>query len=213
MSLIRYLSSGSRGLTKGAPPMGRYRLPDGRLIPDFGSAKNPFTPKSLPPQDENRPADGVTARAASTQAAPPSPASLPGPTPKSARLRLTGQRIRGLMGGLRSRMGALTSRLRAVWALIRRVPGAALERLPRRKAPVRFAATAASPVKRPVQGELSLETVRVVRNDLTDTDYEVVCSETATASPVKRVPQTVPLPVRQRPLGRLAERLFSQKVH
>jgi hypothetical protein len=55
--------------------------------------------------------------------------------------------------------------------------------------------------------------VRVVRNDLTDTDYEVVCSETVTGSPVRRVPQTVALPTHPRPLGRLAERLFSQKLH
>jgi hypothetical protein len=86
-------------------------------------------------------------------------------------------------------------------------------RLPGRKAPVRYAGTVAPRAAGPIQGELSLENVRVVRNDLTDTDYEVVCSETVTGSPVRRVPQTVALPTHPRPLGRLAERLFSQKLH
>jgi hypothetical protein len=64
-----------------------------------------------------------------------------------------------------------------------------------------------------VQAELSLEKVRVVRNDLTDTDYEVVCADTATASPIKKAPATVPVSTQPRTLGRLAERLFSQKTH
>lgn len=77
---------------------------------------------------------------------------------------------------------------------------------------MRFANTVAPRADGAGQGELSLENVRVVRNDLTDTDYEVVCSQTSTASPVKRVPQTESLPTPPRPLGRLAERLFSQKL-
>jgi hypothetical protein len=87
-----------------------------------------------------------------------------------------------------------------------------MARMPRRKRPVPFASSVAPLPGRAMQGELSLENVRVVRNDLTDTDYEVVCSETATASPVKRVPLTVPMTAEPRALGRLAERLFSQKT-
>jgi len=58
-----------------------------------------------------------------------------------------------------------------------------------------------------VQGELSLENVRVVRNDLSDTDYEVVLADTATASPVRR--GGGPATARAKgSLGSLAERLF-----
>jgi hypothetical protein len=78
--------------------------------------------------------------------------------------------------------------------------------------------TSVCPETGPVQGELSLENVRVVRNDLTDTDYEVVAADTATASPVKQAPQTVPVSAKPelpepRPLGQLADRLFSPKTH
>jgi hypothetical protein len=64
----------------------------------------------------------------------------------------------------------------------------------------------------PIQAELALDHVRVVRNDLSDTDYEVVCADTSTASPVKRVPAPVSLPTPSRPLARLAQRLFREKV-
>ncbi|MCU0770896.1 MAG: hypothetical protein MUE94_03870 [Verrucomicrobia bacterium] len=211
MSLIRFLSSGSRGLTKGAPPLGRYRLPDGRVIPDFGGGKNPFASKTLPAQEE--PAVGVTAKAALTQAAPPSPAVLPQGADVLSRWARKG---RSVVESVRSRLPQVSAAgfgLPRLLEGVKRFPQMALQALPRKKAPVRFAATASARVQGPLQGELSLENVRVVRNDLTDTDYEVVCSETATASPVKRVPQTVPLIPQSRPLGRLAERLFSQKAH
>jgi len=207
MSLIRFLSFGSRGLTKGAPPMGRYRLPDGSLIPNFGAGKNPFTTKALPPQRDPSPAAGATARAASTQAAPPSPAPL------HRALRVRAAQVFARTGPA---VRAALSRIRPVWAQAvqwgRRLPAALMARMPRRKRPVPFASSVAPLPGRAMQGELSLENVRVVRNDLTDTDYEVVCSETATASPVKRVPQTVPMTAEPRALGRLAERLFSQKT-
>jgi hypothetical protein len=37
--------------------------------------------------------------------------------------------------------------------------------------------------KRPVQGELSLERVKVVRNDLSDTDLEIVTAKAGSRSP------------------------------
>lgn len=206
MNLIRFLSSGSRGLSKGAPPMGRYRLPDGTLIPNFGSGKNPFASKTLPSQGGTSPAAGVTARAASTQAAPPSSVHLqPGQ-------RTTAQHLTALLEWSR-RMGTRAWRI-TLWAVhrVKLLAGSFGSMLPRGKTRTFLATSSAPRPAGPVQGELSLENVRVVRNDLTDTDYEVVCGETTTASPVTRAPQIVPVPTSPRRLGRLAERLFSQKT-
>jgi hypothetical protein len=96
---------------------------------------------------------------------------------------------------------------------IKRMPAGLIARVRRRRSQAVVTLPPAHAASGPVQGELSLENVRVVRNDLTDTDYEVVCAETATASPVKRAPQAAPAPAEVRTLGRLAERLFSQKTH
>jgi len=208
MNLIRFLSSGSRGLTKGAPELGRYRLPDGRLIPDFSSSKNPFNHKDLPSRAETSPAIGVTAKAASTQAALPSSV----PFPQAVRAK-AGRGVAGILaalGGLLTRVRSLGLRL---LQSVKGIPARLIGRLPRGRNRATATASSTRPVERPVQGELSLENVRVVRNDLTDTDYEVVCAETSTASPVKRVPKVTPAPVKHGALGRLAERLFSQKAH
>jgi hypothetical protein len=81
----------------------------------------------------------------------------------------------------------------------------------RRRSP--FARSASAKLEGPVQGEFSLDQVRVVRNDLSETDYEVVRAATATASPVKRAPETVKVSAStRRPLGRLAGRLFKHKA-
>lgn len=212
MSLIRFLSSGGRGLTKGAPPMGRYQLPDGQLIPDFGKGKNPFTPTSVPSQAKSSPATGVTAKAASTQAAPSSP--VPFQAPAQSRAGRGIATVRDVLRGLLEQVGLLGRRM---GQSVKRLPVGLVARLPLRRARVAMPSTSVRPETGPVQGELSLEKVRVVRNDLTDTDYEVVAAETSTASPLRRAPQTVPLspkPVSPEPrsLGRLADRLFSQKT-
>ncbi len=206
MSLMRFLSSGSRGLTKGAPPMGRYRLPDGRLIPDFGSGRNPFASKSLPVAGDASPEAGITAEAASTQAVPPSPVALEPRTPVAALLGVSRRMARGVSAQVKPAMRQALHGLKGLGA-------ASLARLRRRETRAPLATSSRPQVAGPVQGELSLEKVRVVRNDLTDTDYEVVCAETVTASPLKKVPATVSLSPQPRALGRLAERLFSQKPH
>jgi hypothetical protein len=64
-----------------------------------------------------------------------------------------------------------------------------------------------------VQTELSLENVRVVRNDLEESDLEVVTSPTATSTQV--APQTAPAQARRGPvppaLKKLTERLAGAK--
>jgi len=209
MNLIRFLSSGGRGLTKGAPPMGRYRLPDGRLIPTFGTGKNPFTSKTskvLSAQEESFSEAGVTAKAALTQAAPPSSVPL-------ARSETAGNwnvRYRSFLTGLWRRLQPVSLK---GFRWLKSLPSALIARLPRQKRRVPLATSSHPLPTGPVQAELCLENVRVVRNDLTDTDYEVVRAETTTASPLRKVPTTVAVPAQPRGLGRLAERLFSQKTH
>jgi hypothetical protein len=189
MSLMRFLSAGGRGLANGAPPMGRYRLPDGRVLPNFGG-KNPFgTKKTSPSQSSPGPATGVTAKAALTQAAPPLPVDSPVQTPA----RCLGRPCAAAPQGRRAR---LLNRLKALRAW-----------RPWRRASQAAGRTAPPMPGGPVQGELRLDNVRVVRNDLSDTDYEVVSAETSTASPV-RSPGQPRSAKAMAPLGRLAERLF-----
>jgi hypothetical protein len=189
MSLIRFLSAGGRGLAHGAPPMGRYRLPDGRVIPNF-AGKNPFgPPKHSPSQSSSPSATGVTAKAALTQAAPPLPVDSPAkPTGSSFRPEPVVVRP--------SRLANLARWLKALLAW----------RPWRRRSAVRGQKAPTVP-SGPVQGELRLENVRVVRNDLSDTDYEVVSAQTSTASPVRSSGQPKSGSA-MAPLGRLAERLF-----
>jgi hypothetical protein len=192
--------------------MGRYRLPDGQLIPNFSGAKNPFHAKNLPSQERLSPATGVTAKAASTQAAPSSSVSFPH-APRAG--------VGRTLSALRRVAARVAILCRQAWGRVREVSSGLIARL--RFGRNRPAVTLASPlsagvsVHAAVQAELSLENVRVVRNDLTDTDYEVVRAETATASPIKPAPQVMakpsPAPAPPRSLGRLAERLFSQKNH
>jgi hypothetical protein len=181
------------------------------LIPNFNSVRNPFNTKNLPSQEQSSPVTGVTAKAASTQAAPSSSVSFQ----EAARIR-TGQwglRIGGFLREVAARTQALGLQ---TFQWIGRQPAAWSARFRSGRSVARVTGPAERLSGGAVQGELSLENVRVVRNDLTDTDYEVVCSETATASPVRRVsrpaPAPTPAPAEARPLGRLAEKLFSQKT-
>jgi len=201
MNLIRFLSASSRGLAHGAPPMGKYRLPHGRVFPEFGR-KNPFGSKtSSPSLPEPTVAAGDTAKAALTQAAPPlpveSPAVEPTPFAPAPGRPAVGKRWVAGCGPLfrlwATRCGSL---LRSVLAWR---PWRARSRARKRNSDLA--------AHGPVQGELSLENVRVVRNDLSDTDYEVVLADTATASPVRR--GGGPATARAKgSLGSLAERLF-----
>ena len=67
---------------------------------------------------------------------------------------------------------------------------------------------APAPVPQPVQSELSLDAVKVVHNDLSDADVEVVPMKSRTAEPVA-VPE---LPPPSRPWEFLAERMFRATV-
>lgn len=192
-------------MAHGAPPLGKYRLPHGRVFPEFGK-KNPFDAKpSSPSQPPPAVAAGDTAKAALTQAAPPLPVdSSPAgarpfasaAAPVAARPAFWRRWLAGVSALPRrwaTRCGSLLKSLRS-WR-----PGPS-----RSRSRARHSAPTATG---PVQGELRLENVRVVRNDLSDTDYEVVLADTTTASPVRR--EGGPAAAASRgSLNKLAERLF-----
>ena len=141
--------------------LGRYRLPKRNPLPRFGSSKNPFA--SSPHVDLAPPA-GMPPPAPPT---PPEPrATTPeAPAPTEARVVAPVHPWRRWNGSARLRN--LVSILQNAASAVGRAP----QRWWTRKAilPARKRSPAL-----PVQGELSLDKVKVVRNDLHDSDVEVV---------------------------------------
>ena len=175
MSLLRLLRTGnSLDGVKGTE--GRYRLTRQRLLPQFGTARNPFSSRensalvqteAHPPEDPGakgaseersgipssceKPAAGFPS-AVQDQVISPN-GSCPGPkeTPRS--------RAVAFLGGWRTRVSRLLGR--------RRVKSA-------KPTIPRF-------TKQPVQSELSLDRIKVMRNDLTEADLEVVVASQPSA--------------------------------
>jgi hypothetical protein len=158
MSLLRLLTTGN-SLVGIKDAEARYQVSRQRLLPKFGPTRNPFR---------------------NTAASSPAQAACAGPTaqPTVARplARITSRTpVLGLalvksLASRRSAVSALLAKtaglgrgfagkLRAVFARRGRKPAVAV--LPR-------------PQKLPVQGEFSLDRIKVVRNDLSDTDLEVI---------------------------------------
>ena len=168
MSLLKLLTTGKS--LDGAKDLGsRYRMTNRRLLPKFGTAKNPFQADAAPAapahvevaapvqaQSVERPAEPVVPMApVAAQLAKPAIAQSTKSAPSL--LQLGTSKARGLASALQSRwssqLGSLLSR-------------------PASKPKAVFSAPAKS--TQPVQGELSLDRVKVVRNDLRDADLEVV---------------------------------------
>jgi len=163
MSLMKLLGVGKSviGLKGQASP---YRLTDQRLLPKFALDRNPFCSTVRPghaPGAEGGPSERPSATGTAEAPAKEAQAASP-PTGASAqaaggsKLRRTGRR--------------LTDRLQALF--VRSEPGPVKSAIPRLTRP-------------PVQGELSLERIRVVCNDLSDTGPQIVQirSKAAWASP------------------------------
>jgi hypothetical protein len=175
MSLLRLLAAGKSlvGLTD---TDGRYRLTHQRLLPQFGPTRNPFSSsrKSEPVQTEAQftgadVADGAPKEGCQTpNSCGTTAAALQSGLPdRTATTRVGG---RGLTEALRRRAAALLSGCKAKltgW-LGRASVKAAKPAIPRFTKP-------------PVQGELSLDRIRVVRNDLSDADLEVLPARTPAA--------------------------------
>src|SRR5262249_44752513 len=146
------------GLKEGAA---RYRMSDPRVMPRFGSGRNPFRQRTV----EAGPA-GDTASAQpilkGVEKAKPSGGLQDGRRAASKPATTSSPRqAQAAESWLKRRLGNAGKKLRGMF--------------PRRETPKPLKQT--RPLSGPVQGELSLDTVRVVRNDLSDSDYEVVAKK------------------------------------
>jgi hypothetical protein len=174
MSLLRLLTTG-KSLVGVKDDESRYRLTSQRLLPHFGPAKNPFSTERSPDpvQTERRVTrDGGENGASGKQCNVPSSSGKP-----TAALR-RGSNDRRVFGSARRHgfIEALRLRAAAVLSGWRTILCGSLGRLPGK------ATKPAIPqfMKQPVQGDLSLDKIKVVRNDLSDADLEVVTARQPT---------------------------------
>ncbi len=166
--MVRLLTAGKSLVGSGNEGGGRYRVDKRRLLPKFESGNNPFS------------AVEVEAKPSSPPASNPQPIrSLPKET-KATALPAIELPKRQLQQVAKLKSVNLSIWLEKLRAFTRRA-SSVLRRKP-----------LASPPPRPViQGELSLDRVRVVRNDLSDTDFEVVTAR-RTRPAVTNVPARLP---------------------
>jgi hypothetical protein len=220
MSLGRLLASG-RSLA-GGPLVGRYNVNEANRLPKFNAAKNPFATPVAKPAPEVTPTVQPVPPATPIAEAPASPANSPF---AAADLKQT-QRIPVLPRP-------------ALWD---RVSNAKAELMKLAKAVLPFALAAASKLlalagnllsrakrmrrkkepqsviprfgKPAVQGELSLDNVKVIRNDLEESDLEIVTAQTGTSTQV--APTVAPATPNRGPvppaLKKLTNRMLGVKL-
>jgi len=195
MSLGKLLATG-RSLA-GGPSAGRYNVSERNRLPKFNAAKNPFAPATDKPAVEPVPAPkpepepALPAEPSISEMSAVAPAAS-GPSPfvvadlkKTQRIpelavprrvdrvkqvvvglwRRSWQKALALLAWLKAGLAGLLNRVRRV----------------RRKEPTSVIPRFGKPA---VQGELSLDNVRVVRNDLEESDLEIVTAETNTSAQV-----------------------------
>jgi len=154
MSLVRLLTAG-KSLVGLRESENRYRLSSQRLLPRFEPKKNPFGSGSHPQTEASeKPAEPAVAESMTT-AASVTPAPMTQTEPVSAPQPVPPT------GSLLSRLWQRSSVLGLFSA--------------RGKRPASIRPEA----KRMLQAELSLEAVKVVRNDLSDSDVEIVTARPA----------------------------------
>ncbi len=197
MSLLQLLTTG-KCFTILREPTGRYRMTDPRAMPRFGSAKAPGAVAAtgeLPGCEATAPAnaqEGADPAVASQPKVPPEagiPIVAPGwaEAPKSLPAHNSGAGIFCWVAQVRQR---LTARF---------------ARRPRQSS----APAVSRPAKTAVQGELSLDLVRVVRNDLSDSDLEIVPAKAPATQMNSAAAGTAMSQRAAGILGRAATRLFT----
>lgn len=162
MSLGRLLTSG-KSLVGLHDPDSRYQMRAKNLLPKFGSDKNPFTrvkPESLEP--------------ARAEKIPTIARTMTPPETAAARLKETKRlpAVTAIKAGNELPETNLKAKvLGAIGSLLKKVNLLAWWRARRAKA---TKPSAQSFSKAPVQAELSLDKIKVLRNDLSEGDLEVV---------------------------------------
>jgi hypothetical protein len=207
MSLIRLLTTG-RSLVNIPDGDSRYRVTSQRLLPHFGARQNPF---SCGDKAEPTPTAPCSPSEHTPKVEPPSagvaPASVAGQetAPKSKReiqVALAKSRLRILVAvlwrwaavfldGCQAKLAALFARQRSK---------AAKPAIPRFNKP-------------PVQTELLLDRIRVLRNDLRDADLEVVPVKAPTPPATPAQPAGEKPAVAETAWGRLTERIAGTGKH
>jgi hypothetical protein len=184
MSLVRLLASGKSlvGLNNGLSP---YRMRRQTALPRFGSGKNPFCHL-----EEHAPAKSQDVGAAHFEIPPEVAETRTGDslTPNAPDTVKGGHQTYAVMAAAGYRRLGL--RLRAAFA--RLAPKViAVVCWPRARQPMLAVKPSA---QGPVQAELALDRVRVVRNDLHDTDLEIVAAadgvQGATGAPAMELAPT-----------------------
>lgn len=184
MSLLRLLTTG-KSLVTIRDDESRYRVTSQRLLPEFGSGKNPFSSsaKAEPAGTGQRSAGshgpkGTPAGIGSNLALSGEPQAVPQSrlqgraSPVSSIRHSPGVVVRGRISAL---LGVWKQRLVGLFAHRRNM--AAKPAVPRFPKP-------------PMQGELSLDRIKVLRNDLSDADLEIVPAKPPTAPaprPVEKI--------------------------
>jgi hypothetical protein len=168
MSLVRLLAAG-RSLIGATTLVGQYRMRSKNGLPKFGSPKNPFF---RAPQTPAPPSDIPAAGAVPRPPAALTPAEVDAANLKETR-RLPVM-ASSVQAGTRA-VPAAPGRWDGIRRLVRALHPFAKRPIPRTEAQP----TARRASRPPVQCELSLENIQVMRNDLSDADVELVQSKPA----------------------------------
>jgi hypothetical protein len=199
MSLLRLLTAG-KCLIGNQEPGGRYRLTHPAALPKFEAKKNLFRTSTAPAAEPEKAERACPQRAASGEQRPNSrpPQADSGALTTDAHERRAsagGQQAKAVpVAQARTWVGVSAARIQS-W--LGRSPKPARSAVPKFTKPL-------------VQGELSLDTIKVVRNDLSDSDLEVVPARPAAPLalakivPAAKAPGHVPIPAAAR-LGGAAE--------
>ena len=174
MSLLRLLSAG-KSLVGLKDCTARYRMGHPGAMPKFGSGKNPFqtkpqlqlpakAPQKAPSAAADNPPQTVPVRVEEKKSCPAVVAPVVKIQPRPP--RQNGSRVGSV----------LQAALHPLKSLLRR-PRSKSAKQPKTQS-----------MRTPVQAELSLDCVKVLRNDLSDADLEVVSAKTPASVPAKTEP-------------------------
>ena len=177
MSLLKFLTAG-KSLVGGQPSAARYQLLNPRAMPKFESAKNPFRSsiRSNTPDAPGHPSvpDLVSPAKDEIPTTPvPAPDRAPAPV-RDSKTHWWSKKFSAAGTWFLPRRGTIKAQPQPSNTQPRPSSPSGLFPWRRTSAPKSIGPRSG---KSMVQSELSLETVKVVRNDLTDSDLEIVASQ------------------------------------
>ena len=170
MSLLQLLTTG-KALEGVHDSSHRYQMTNQRLLPKFGSKRNPFAATGTPTPSAEPAVAIIPAAPEAVKPAPPNVFSVPAVArPKGGGLATWVEAVKTrILDWVRMRGTAAAQPAAAV----RSRDDSLLRRLQIGTAPAQPA---------PRQGELLLEGIKVVRNDLSESDLEIVKANAAPAA-------------------------------